>query len=110
MDAFLFLLGVLKSSWKKKCFFERSFNCFLPFLKFGLWAVEIVIFNCLPKMEIKKKCFTNKLDISVALGSAGLDFHTHTDFVLDFQLNSIQLIILNTQDSYYCTTDLFSQQ
>lgn len=51
MDAFLFLLGVLKLSWGERLF-ERSFNCFLQFLKFGLWAVGIVIFNCLPKMEI----------------------------------------------------------
>ena len=36
---------------------------------------------------------------------------THTNFLLEFQLpDLIQLIMLYTQDSYYCITDLFSQQ
>lgn len=40
-----------------------------------------------------------------------IDFLSHTNFLLDFQLpNLIQLTMFNTQDSYYCTTDLFSQQ
>ena len=51
MDAFLFLLGVVKLSCGKRLF-ESSFNCFLQFLKYGLCAVGIIIFNCLPKMEI----------------------------------------------------------
>lgn len=44
---------------------------------------------------------TEQVDISVALGSTGLQIfsHAHTDFISDFQLNLIQLIMLNTQDS-----------
>lgn len=100
MDAFLFL-GVLKSSWGKRLF-ERSFNCFLQFLKYGLWAVGIVIFNCFQKWKFKiMSGLTQQLDISVALGSTGLQTfsHAHPDFLPGFQLNLIQLMMLNTQDS-----------
>lgn len=77
---FFFFLGVLKLSWKK-WLFERSFNCFLQVFFFGLWAVGIVIFNCLQKNGDLKWCLVslNKLDISVVLGSTGLQtFLTHT--------------------------------
>lgn len=52
MDAFFISPWGAEIELEKTWLFERSFNCFLQFLKFGLWAIGIVIFNCLPKMEI----------------------------------------------------------
>lgn len=52
MDAFFISPWGAEIELEKKWLFERSFHCFLQFLKFGLWAIGIVIFNCLPKMEI----------------------------------------------------------
>lgn len=57
----------------------------------------------------------NYRSICVVLGSAGLQTaspppHPTPSFLPCFQLHSVELIVLDTQDSRYCIAGLFPQQ
>lgn len=92
---------------EKKSSFEHSFLStvffFFPFWFVGCWNCN---FNCLLKLRFSIMSNLNKFEIPVALVSTGLS--TQISYhIFNFL---IELIMLNTQDPYYCTPDAFSQQ